>query len=113
MLRSCLLMLLVYAALMMFAVPRVMFDSVEPFTAMKESLAASLANVGALLIYVIIMFVAACLGGVVLGLIPILGPLVLMLALTMVAGGAVYYAYKDVFGGASAPIVPPAPPPAP
>ena len=51
------LMFVIYA-LQFFAVPRVMLDGVEPFAAMKESLNACLANVGAFIVFGVVLMVA-------------------------------------------------------
>lgn len=103
--------------LIAFAVPRVMFDGIEPFAAMKESLSASLANVGALLIFSVLLF-GICLVGALVNIIPILGQLAflaLLLILTAVSWAGLYLAYRDLFGAAEAPALPaqaPPPPPA-
>ena len=108
---------LAIAAVVIFAVPRVMFDAEEPFAAMKESLSGSLANIAPLLIASIIFFIVGAIVFVVLSLIPILGSIAALLAIYAVGAGLVYVAYKDVFQPASAPadvIIPPPPgPPAP
>lgn len=107
----CLAIVFVFYALIIFAIPRVMFDGVEPFAAMKESIAASLANIAPLFLYGIIMFVIVLVAGFILAFIPILGPLLLGLALNAINGAASYIAYRDVFagGGMVAPL-PPSPP---
>lgn len=88
---------LAIAAVVIFAVPRVMFDNAEPFAAMKESLSASLANIAPLLIFSIIFFIAAAIGFTVLSLVPILGSIVALLAIYAIGAAVVYIAYKDVF----------------
>jgi uncharacterized membrane protein len=101
---------LVVAALIVFAIPRVMFDGIEPFAAMKESLSASLSNFAPLLVFGIIVFVIALVLSFVLMLIPVLGQMLLMLVLSAVCAAAVYLAYREIFGGSAAAIPPPAPP---
>jgi hypothetical protein len=104
---------LVVFALTFFAVPKVMFDGEEPFAAMKESLAAVLANVGALLVFLVIFFVVFVVASIVLALIPILGQLLVSLAASSIYSAGIYLAFKDVFGismGPEASIEPPAPP---
>jgi uncharacterized membrane protein len=109
----CLLALgvgLILGAMMFFAIPRVMLDGVEPIAALKESVSAVLANIGAVLIYFVVLFVAAF----VLALIPILGMIVLLLSMPLVFSLGSYSAYRDVFGGSAAVAMPTAPmPPAP
>ena len=111
----CLLVALAIYSLVVFAIPRVMFDGQEPFAAMKESLAASLANIGPLLVFSLVFFIGGLITMLVLSIIPILGTIVAYLILNAVVAGAIYVAYKDVWGtgGALAEtvIVPPAPPP--
>ncbi|MGH8174055.1 MAG: BPSS1780 family membrane protein [Rhodanobacteraceae bacterium] len=96
-------------ALQFFAVPRVMLDGVEPFAAMKESLSACMANIGAFLLFGIVLIVAFIVLGIVLGLIPLLGWIALGAGGFAVVGCAQYIAWRQVFGGAVA-SVPPAPP---
>lgn len=110
---SMLVALAIYS-LIVFAIPRVMFDGVEPFEAMKESLSASLANIGPLLVFSVIFFIAAIVVMLVLSIIPILGTIVAYLLVNAVLAGAIYVAYRDVFAGGAlvqTVIVPPAPPP--
>ena len=122
-----LLLVLAAIALVVFAVPRVMLDRVDAVTAMKESLAASLANVGALLVFGL-MFIAALLALLVatllVGWIPILGQLAAFLAWLAfgvgwiaVSNAGVYLGWRDQWPGAvpvgpAPPPAPPAPPPA-
>lgn len=101
---------LVAGALVVFAVPRVFFDGLEPFSAMQESLQACLANLGALLIFALV-FMAIYLVSLVLFAIPVLGWLalfVLGIALSAVSTGGIYSAYRDLFAPDAVP-----PPPAP
>lgn len=101
-----------YYAVLVFAVPRVMFDGIEPFAAMKESLSASMANIGALLLFAVILFVIVMVAGFILVFIPILGPLLLGLFLNALLGCVCYLMYRDVFGGGGGAVadMPPAPP---
>jgi uncharacterized membrane protein len=112
-----LLMLLVGLAvygLIIFAIPRVMLEDAEPIAAMKDSLAASLANIVPLLIYGLVTGVIFGVLLVLLFWIPILGWLAWGLAFHAVNAAALYVAWKDVYGAApdeSAAWVPPPPPP--
>jgi len=80
----------VVGALMLFAIPRVIFGHAEPIPAVKESLEASLANIGAFLIFALLYMVFAILAMIPFGL----GFLILL----PVMAGAVYSATKEVFG---------------
>jgi hypothetical protein len=99
--------------LMIFAIPRVMFDNVEPIAAMKESLAAALANIVAIIVYCVVTFIGMFVLALLIGWIPLVGMIALTLIAYCLAAGVIYLAYKDVFGVADA--APPAfvPPPAP
>jgi hypothetical protein len=90
------LMFLIYA-LQFFAVPRVMLDGVEPFAAMRESLSACLANLGAFLVFAIILFVAFIVLAFVLMLVPLIGWIALVAAASIVFATAEYFAWKQVF----------------
>jgi uncharacterized membrane protein len=94
-------------ALQFFSVPRVMLDNVEPFAAMKESLNACLSNIGAFLLFGLILIGAFIVLGIVLALIPILGWLALASAGFAVVGCAQYIAWRQVFGASAASVVPP------
>lgn len=85
-------------ALQFFAIPRVMLDHVDPWEAMKDSLSACLANIGAFLLYAVVLVVVALVLFVVLAIIPILGWLALFTALTAVTACAQYLAYREVYG---------------
>jgi hypothetical protein len=101
-------------ALTFFATPRVMLESADPFAAMKDSLQACLANIGALLVYAGILLGVVVVLSLLLGLIPILGHLVLMVALVPVASAAAFVAWRDVYRQPITQELPPAnPPPAP
>lgn len=101
------LMFLIYA-LQFFAVPRVMLDGVEPFAAMKESLSACLANIGAFLLFGIVLFVAFLVLAVVLMLVPILGWIALVAVASAVFGCAEYMAWRQVYTGSASQMSPPA-----
>jgi len=123
-----LLLVLLAASVVVFAVPRVMLDGIEPFTAMKESFSASLSNFAALIVFTL-MFVAALVvllvATVLVGWIPLLGQLVALLAWfafgvgwIAVSNGGVFLAYRDMWPASTAtdivlPYGPPPPPPAP
>lgn len=91
-------------SLVIFAIPRVMFDRVEAFAAMKESLAATLANIVPLLVLSVIIFVAYLVCMVLL-VIPVLGWIlwfVILLGFIALNGTLLYLMYRDIFGDASA-----------
>jgi hypothetical protein len=100
-------------ALQFFAVPRVMLEGAEPFAAMKESFSACIANIGAFLLFGIVLVVAFVVLGVVLAFIPILGWLALMAVGSAVFGCAEYIAWRQVFTVTATSVPPPeVPPPA-
>jgi uncharacterized membrane protein len=115
------LVLLLALAIVVFAVPRVMLDGIEPVAAMKDSFAASLSNFGAMLVFTL-MFVAAIVAllvaSVLVGWIPLLGQLVVFLAWfafgvgwIAVSNGGIYLAYRDLWPAGGAVLLPPGPPP--
>jgi hypothetical protein len=108
---------LLICALLFFAISRVMFDNIAPIDAVKESLAVCLKNIAAVLVFLLCGFVIT-LGGVLLALIPFIGPIIFATILNPVAAVALYRAYLDVFqpqlqSSFSAPMAPPPPPGAP
>lgn len=102
-------------SLLLFAIPRVMLDGAEPLAAMQESARACLANWAAVLVFLVVVFVAALLVGVLLGWIPLLGQLAFTIVAVPVVSSALFFASRDVFGSTAAFPVnddePPAPPP--
>jgi uncharacterized membrane protein len=86
-----------------------MLDGVEPFAAMKESLNACLANIGAFLVFGIVLFVAFFVLAIVLMLIPIIGWLALVTVASVTVGCAEYIAYRQVYAGSASRMPPPAP----
>jgi hypothetical protein len=120
-----LLVMLLAMALVVFAVPRVMLDRVDAVTAMKESFAASLSGVLALLVFTL-MFLAALVvlvaATIAVGWIPILGQIAAFFAWIAFAIGwiavsnaGVYLAWRDFWppGPGAQPPQPPAVPPLP
>lgn len=88
------------AALLFFALPRVMFDGLEPFAALRESAQATAANFGAFLLTVLTLFFARFAATLILGsLIPLLGVLMVGAAFTPLIAAVLYVAWRDVFGG--------------
>lgn len=97
-------------SLLFFAIPRVMFDGLDAFAAIKESIAVALANVAPFLLVAVILF-GFILVAAIFMIIPFLGWLVFiaaMFVLTPISTAAMYFAYKDIFSAAA---VVPAPPP--
>jgi hypothetical protein len=112
-----LVVVLAIYAFQFFAIPRVMLDGVEPFAAMKESLAACLANVGAFLVFGVVFTVLCIVASLVLVWIPIIGWIVMSGVATVILGAALFVAWRQVYAaGAAATTMPPpapeAPPPA-
>ena len=83
---------LVVGALLLFAIPRVMFGLAAPGQAIAESVQATLANIGAYLVFAIVYVLLSIVAAIPLGL----GFLVLI----PVMAGAVYAAHGAVFGNA-------------
>lgn len=100
---------LVSWATVFFATPRVMLDGIEPMRAIRESLAASAANWTALLLFAVCLMVLTLVLGLLLGWIPVLGPLAMTTVLSPLYAAGAFLAYREVFAGA-APIAPPPPP---
>jgi hypothetical protein len=92
-----LLVSLAAAALTFFAMPRVMLESAEPLAAMKDSLSASLANAGAILVLFGLLFLGLLVLGVLVGWIPALGPLLTMTAFAPLAAVTAFCAWRDVY----------------
>jgi len=108
-------------ALVFFAIPRVMFDDVEPFAAMKESFSAVIANIGAVLVYMALVLVVYIVLAITIGNVSaLLLQIVAGVVVVPVIAVAVYRSYRDVFGGdgavitgESAAVAPPVDPPQP
>ncbi|MDZ7748437.1 MAG: hypothetical protein U5K43_05995 [Halofilum sp. (in: g-proteobacteria)] len=78
---------------MLFSVPRVMFGAAAPGQALKESFQATLANIGAYIVFAIVYIILSIIAAIPLGL----GFLILI----PVIAGAVYHANREVFGDES------------
>lgn len=105
---------LLTAALLFFALPRVMFDGVEPLPALRESAQAAFANLGAFLLTVLTLFFARAAIALLLGSIqPFLALLVANTVFPPLIACVLYLAWKDVFGTSEAAIEPGAQPPSP
>lgn len=95
-------------ALVFFATTRVMLHGVEPVQAMKDSWQASLANVGPLLIYLVLLFVSMLVLHMVFGWISVLlTQLALVTVYTPLAATAMLLASEQVFGSEQPPSAPP------
>jgi uncharacterized membrane protein len=101
-------------ALTLFATPQVMLESADPIAAMKQSLSACLANVGAVLLFLLLCFGASVLLIVLVSWIPLIGPLLMMVVLLPVFAVASYLAWRQVYRRDITqelpPVIPPAPP---
>jgi uncharacterized membrane protein len=84
-------------ALTFFATPHVMLGHAEAFDAMKISLKACLANVGAVLIFLILMVGGVIVLTMVLIWIPLLGQLAITTAIAPVFCVASYLAWRQVY----------------
>lgn len=98
-------------ALTFFATPHVMLGSVETFDAMKTSLKACLANVGATLIFLVVLLGGALVVAMVLIWIPLLGQLAVTTILVPIFCVASYIAWRQVYRHDITQELPPAPPP--
>ncbi|MEZ5543641.1 MAG: BPSS1780 family membrane protein [Lysobacteraceae bacterium] len=88
---------LVVLALTFFAIPEAMFGKLDAMPAMRESLRATLANMGAMLLYLIVMIAALFI--VMLLFVAISQTLALVVALSLftpVSSVVMYLAWKDV-----------------
>lgn len=90
---------LIAAALVFFAIPRVMFDGVPAFAAMRESAQAALANVGAFLITLFAVIGAYVVAVLILSVISsVLAGLVVGIVFAPIFGSLTYVAWREVFG---------------
>ena len=85
-------------ALVFFAVPRVMFDAKEPFPAMGESWRAVLANIGAVLLFMVLVLVAYVVLFLVLGWLGVIGQVLITTVMMPLVPVAMWQAYRDVYG---------------
>jgi hypothetical protein len=100
-------------ALTFFATPRVMLEGADPIASMKDSVQAIIANIGAMVVYVLVMLLIVIVVGGILSLIPLIGPLLFMTAATPVLAVAAYLAWRQVYRQDITQEIPPAAPPVP
>lgn len=100
-------------ALTLFATPQVMLTGADPIAAMKESLQACIANIGAVLVFVVVMGVAWVVLALVLSVVPLVGQLLLVIAVVPIAAVACFMAWQQVYRRDITQELPPAVPPAP
>lgn len=85
-------------SLLFFAIPRVMFDGVEPFPAMRESAQACIANLPAFLITVVALVLARFVLAILFGsIVPLLGAIVVATVFAPLIAAVLYVAWRDVF----------------
>lgn len=89
-----LVMTFVVGAALLFGIPLVMFGREEPLPAVQSSFQACLGNIGAFVVFVLIMFL--------LGIVAVIPFGLGFLLLLPVAMGAMYAAYRQVLGDAGA-----------
>lgn len=94
-----------------FATPRVMLEGSEPIEAMKDSVRAVLANIGPVLVYCGILLLVFLVVGAILSIIPLIGSLILMTAITPLVAVAAYLAWRQVYRQDITQEIPPAAPP--
>jgi len=85
-------------ALLVFAIPRVMFDDSEALAAMRESLSASIANLGALALVAGALFGTTLVAYGLFHAIPYGGAVLSCMVGSAFGVSVMYVAYKDVFG---------------
>ncbi|HET9049181.1 MAG TPA: BPSS1780 family membrane protein [Chiayiivirga sp.] len=101
--------LLVFA-LTFFAIPDLMFSHNDAFGAMKQSFKACMSNPGAVLLYVLVLLVAAVVVAVLLSVVSsILAQFLVSIVLVPLIGTSSYIAWKDVYGEVAADVPPPPP----
>ncbi len=100
-------LMIVVFAVTFFAIPAVIFGENDAFAAMRGSLHASRSNLGAILLYLLVLASAAILMMAVLSIISsLLGQFVTSILIIPVAGASMYLAWKDTFGGTATREVP-------
>ena len=91
-------LLVIGFALTFFAIPDVMFRHNDAFAAMKQSARACLANIGAVLMFLLVLVLAALITTLVLSLISgLLAQILVSIAMAPIAGASMYLAWKDVY----------------
>ena len=85
-------------ALTLFAIPDLMFKHNDAIGAMKQSVRASVDNIGALLLYLLILIVAMFLIKVLSVISVFLAQFLVFIALAPIVGTSMYLAWKDVYG---------------
>jgi len=113
-----LLFLLIFALfvavwlMLIFAIPKVMFDGEAAFPAMKESFSAALANLVPIIVFALIVGISFMIIGGILAFIPLLGMIAAVAIFYAVVGVAHYVIWRDIYGDqAETASLPPAPPP--
>lgn len=101
------------AALVFFAVPDVMFTRNDALAAIRDSLHASVANAGAMLLYLTVMAAMFALELLVIMFSPfsLLLQMLLTVVFVPVTGASMYMAWKDVYGEPAGELQAPAEPP--
>lgn len=101
-------------AVVFFAIPRVMLTDVEPIEAMRDSFRASLANVGAFLLFIGAVFLGAMVVSLLTGWISsVVAQLVATTVLIPLVSATLYFAYRDVYRDDITQELPSAPSPPP
>jgi uncharacterized membrane protein len=98
--------------MLVFAIPKVMFDGEAPFPAMKESFSAALANLVPIIVFALVLGVGFLIVGGILSLIPLLGAIAAMALLYAILGVSYYVIWRDVYGVPAGSTELPPPPPA-
>lgn len=98
--------------MLLFAIPKVMFDGEAPFDAMKASFPAALANLVPIIVFALIVGVVFFIATIALAFLGLVGSLIVLALLYPVVGVAHYVIWRDVFGTSDAIAQSPPPPPA-
>lgn len=105
-------LMIVVFAVTFFAIPDVVFGEKDAFAAMRRSLHASRDNVGAILLYLLVLVSAAILLMAVLSVISsLLGQFVTSILVTPIAGASMYLAWREICEAPALPEIEPSEPP--
>jgi len=95
--------------MLVFAIPKVMFDGEAPFPAMKESFSAALANIVPIIVFALVLGVGFLVVAGILSLIPLIGVIAAMALLYAILGVSYYVIWRDVYGASNNEVPPPPP----
>lgn len=97
--------------MLIFAIPRVMFEGEAPFAAMKDSFTVALANLVPIIVFALIVGICFMIIGAILAFIPLPGMIAAVAIFYAVIGVAHYVIWRDICGDqVESASLPPAPP---